>query len=152
MLIFLGGSAGLRGYINFILDHNHAYGTLAAPIAALLFFFVLALGVLLGSGVPTAAIETVAPTADNEATPRVLNPRWLAERRNATPVGESRRDRQTMTGASARQAVVRSSLRWVHTGAPGLSMPSSPGSIRAAPDACTIAPVTALSTIWFFRT
>jgi membrane protein len=72
MLIFLGGSAGLRDYINFILDHNHAYGTLAAPIAALLFFFVLALGVLLGAEF-NAAIELTAPSPIKP--PRVLNPR-----------------------------------------------------------------------------
>ena len=48
MLVFIGGSEGLRGYISFILTRNHAYGTLAAPVAALLFFYVLALGVLLG--------------------------------------------------------------------------------------------------------
>jgi membrane protein len=72
MLIFLGGSAGLRAYISFILDHNHAYGTLAAPIAALLFFYILALGVLLGAEF-NAAIESTAPTAVKP--PRVLNPR-----------------------------------------------------------------------------
>src|SRR6202000_1382755 len=72
MAIFLGGSAGLRSYISFILDHNHAYGTLAAPIAALLFFFVLALGVLLGAEF-NAAIEAEAPSEAKR--PRVLNPR-----------------------------------------------------------------------------
>jgi membrane protein len=71
MLIFLGGSAGLRAYITFILDHNHAYGNLAAPIAALLFFFVLALGVLLGAEF-NAAIEQLAPTPVRQ--PRVLRP------------------------------------------------------------------------------
>ncbi len=59
--VFLAGSVGLRSYINFILDHNHAYGTLAAPIAALLFFYVLGLGVLLGAEF-NAAIEQMWPT------------------------------------------------------------------------------------------
>lgn len=76
MLIFLAGSAALRGYISFILDHNHAYGTLAAPIAALLFFFVLALGVLLGAEF-NAAIESVAPSPIKQ--PRVLNPKGWQE-------------------------------------------------------------------------
>ncbi|MGI8665380.1 MAG: YihY/virulence factor BrkB family protein, partial [Jatrophihabitans sp.] len=49
MVIFLAGSAGLRAYISFIVAHNHADWTLAAPIAALLFFYLLALGVLLGA-------------------------------------------------------------------------------------------------------
>jgi membrane protein len=72
VLLFLAGSAGLRAYINFILDHNHAYGTLAAPIAALLFFFVLALGVLLGAEF-NAAIEQRKPA--KVRPPRVLDPR-----------------------------------------------------------------------------
>jgi membrane protein len=62
MVIFLLGSAGLREYIAFIVARNHAYGTLAAPIAALLFFFVLALGVLLGAEF-NAAIEHASPTS-----------------------------------------------------------------------------------------
>jgi membrane protein len=72
VLLFLAGSAGLRAYISFILDHNHAYGTLAAPIAALLFFFVLALGVLLGAEF-NAAIESRKPA--KVRPPRVLDPR-----------------------------------------------------------------------------
>jgi membrane protein len=69
LLVFLGGSTGLRAYISFIVDHNHAYGTLAAPIAALLFFYVLALGVLFGAEF-NAAIETLSPTPAKP--PRVL--------------------------------------------------------------------------------
>jgi membrane protein len=61
MVIFMLGSAGLRQYITFIVAHNHAYGTLAAPIAALLFFFLLALGVLLGAEF-NAAIEEASPS------------------------------------------------------------------------------------------
>jgi membrane protein len=72
MLVFLGGSAGLRAYIHFIVSHNHAYGTLAAPVAALLFFYMLALGVLLGAEF-NAAIERLAPTPERQ--PRVLDPR-----------------------------------------------------------------------------
>lgn len=72
LLVFLAGSAGLRAYINFILDTNHAYSALAAPIAALLFFFALALGVLLGAEF-NAAIEQRAPA--RVKPPRVLDPR-----------------------------------------------------------------------------
>jgi len=74
--VFLAGSAGLRAYIAFVLDHNQAYGAIAAPIAALLFFFVLALGILLGAEF-NAAIEEAAPTRERQ--PRVLNPRgWTS--------------------------------------------------------------------------
>jgi membrane protein len=72
IVIFLLGSAGLRTYITFILEHNHAYTALAAPIAALLFFFVLALGVLLGAEF-NAAVEQFRPA--KVKPPRVLDPR-----------------------------------------------------------------------------
>lgn len=60
MTIFLAGSAGLRVYIGFVLDHNTAYVTLATPIAALLFFYILAFGVLIGAEF-NAAFEELHP-------------------------------------------------------------------------------------------
>jgi membrane protein len=88
LLVFLAGSAALRAYINFILDHNHAYTTLAAPIAALLYFFVLALGVLLGAEL-NAAIQERSPA--KVRTPRVLDPRnW----QTFQPDGDARGDAQ----------------------------------------------------------
>jgi membrane protein len=85
MGVFLGGSAGLRWYISFILDHNHAYGTLAAPIAALLFFYVLALGVLLGAEF-NAAIEAASPSRIRR--PRVLHPKgWQQLDQDGSPDG-----------------------------------------------------------------
>ena len=72
ILIFLAGSVGMRSYLTFILSKNHAYAKLAAPIAALLFFFILALGVLLGAEF-NAAIEERKPA--KVKPPRVLDPR-----------------------------------------------------------------------------
>jgi membrane protein len=73
--VFFGGAAGLRSYITFILHQSHAYGTLAGPIAALLFLFVLALGVLFGAEF-NAAIEYMWPS--RERRPRALHPRrWI---------------------------------------------------------------------------
>jgi membrane protein len=69
MLIFLGGSALLRIYINFVVSHNTAYGTLAAPIAALLFFYILAFGVLIGAEF-NAAIEELHPARPRQRRPR----------------------------------------------------------------------------------
>jgi membrane protein len=60
MGIFLGGSAGLRLYIGYVVDRNVSYVTLATPIAALLFFYLLAFGVLLGAEF-NAAIEETHP-------------------------------------------------------------------------------------------
>ena len=71
-IVFLLGSVGLRAYIQFVVDKNHSYGALAAPIAALLFFFILALGVLLGAEL-NAAIESLKPA--KAKPPRVLDPR-----------------------------------------------------------------------------
>jgi membrane protein len=82
MLVFLAGSVGLRAYIYFILSQNHAYGTLAAPVAALLFFFVLALGVLLGAEF-NAAIELAAPSLARP--PRVLRSRQWSSLPETTP-------------------------------------------------------------------
>jgi membrane protein len=99
LIVFLAGAAGLRGYIRFILDHNHAYGTLAAPIAALLFFFALALGVLYGAEV-NAAIEQLAPTKIKP--PRVLHPRnWqrLAEHDNGAS-GRAKTDQRAARKAT----------------------------------------------------
>jgi membrane protein len=72
IVVFLAGSSGLRSYIHYVLDHNHAYTALAAPIAALLFFFVLAFGVLVGAEF-NAAIEQLRPSPVRP--PRVLDPR-----------------------------------------------------------------------------
>jgi membrane protein len=85
MAIFLLGSAALRAYINFIVAHNHAYGTLAAPIAALLFFFLLALGVLLGAEF-NAAIEFLWPSPPRDPASR----RWQAVPDNQTAGAKER--------------------------------------------------------------
>jgi len=60
-VVFLLGSYGLRFYITYVVRGALTYGTLAAPIAALLFFFVLALAVLLGAEL-NAAIERRWPS------------------------------------------------------------------------------------------
>jgi membrane protein len=69
MLIFIGGSALLRLYIGFVTEHNTSYGTLATPIAALLFFYALAFGVLIGAEFNAAleeARQTAAPSSGGE--------------------------------------------------------------------------------------
>jgi membrane protein len=86
ILVFLAGSAGLRTYITFIVEHNSAaYGTIAAPIAALLFFFVLAFGVLIGAEF-NAAIEEMRPSQPRRRTRDRGTWRSLPEQR--TPAHE----------------------------------------------------------------
>jgi membrane protein len=60
-LVFVGGTFGLREYINFVVGSGLTYGALAAPIGALLFFYILALAVLLGAEF-NATIEQTWPT------------------------------------------------------------------------------------------
>ncbi|HEY9475606.1 MAG TPA: YihY/virulence factor BrkB family protein [Mycobacteriales bacterium] len=61
MVIFLLGSAGLRDYVGFVVSRAFIYRALAAPIAALLFLFLLALAVLLGAEL-NATIEQMWPS------------------------------------------------------------------------------------------
>jgi membrane protein len=60
-VVFLGGSIGLRLYIGFVVGQGFTYGALAAPIGALLFFYLLALAVLLGAEL-NATIEQTWPS------------------------------------------------------------------------------------------
>lgn len=60
-IVFVLGSMGLRFYIGFVVSQGFSYGALAAPIGALLFFYVLALAVLLGAEL-NATIEQTWPT------------------------------------------------------------------------------------------
>jgi membrane protein len=74
-LVFVGGTFGLRMYIDFVADRGFSYGALAAPIGALLFFYVLALAVLLGAELnatieqtwPSRAAAADAPDPDEKA-------------------------------------------------------------------------------------
>jgi membrane protein len=59
--VFLLGSYLLRVYIDFVSYRAYSYGTLASPIAALLFLFVLALAILLGAEF-NAAFEKLWPS------------------------------------------------------------------------------------------
>jgi membrane protein len=71
-IVFLGGSIALRLYIGFVVDQGFSYGALAAPIGALLFFYLLALAVLMGAELngtiertwPTRAAEPAEEKAD----------------------------------------------------------------------------------------
>jgi membrane protein len=71
MAVFLLGSLGLRAYIGFVVGPRLTYGTLGAPIAALLFFFVLALAVLIGAEL-NATIEEFWPSRRTGGLRRLL--------------------------------------------------------------------------------
>ncbi len=60
LLVFVLGSYGLRLYIHVVVEKALTYGALATPIAALLFFYVLALAVLIGAEL-NATLERLWP-------------------------------------------------------------------------------------------
>jgi membrane protein len=49
LVIWLVGCTGLRYYVSAVYDRAAVYGTLAAPVAVLLFFYITAFAVLLGA-------------------------------------------------------------------------------------------------------
>ena len=60
VVLFVCGSYGLRLYIGHVVGRTVSYGALATPIAALLFFYVLALAVHLGAET-NATLERLWP-------------------------------------------------------------------------------------------
>jgi membrane protein len=68
-VVFLLGSIGLRTYIAFVVGQGFTYGALAAPIGALLFFYLLALAVLMGAEL-NATIEHTWPSGQRQADER----------------------------------------------------------------------------------
>ena len=62
MALWLLGSFTVRAYLSSSFHNKSAYGSLSAPIAALLFFYVTALAVLIGAEV-NSAIAHVRPVA-----------------------------------------------------------------------------------------
>lgn len=63
MALWLAGSFGLRFYLETVTQGTSRYGSLAAPIAVLLFFYITALAVLIGAEL-NAEIDTMWPTAE----------------------------------------------------------------------------------------
>ncbi|MQA84048.1 MAG: YihY/virulence factor BrkB family protein [Streptosporangiales bacterium] len=59
--IWMVGSIALRSFLRFVFSNLAMYGPLAAPIAALLFFYVAALAVLLGAELNAQRISRRAP-------------------------------------------------------------------------------------------
>ncbi|MGH8921641.1 MAG: YihY/virulence factor BrkB family protein, partial [Actinomycetes bacterium] len=74
MVLWVVLSFGVRSYLESSFRAKSAYGSLAAPIAVLLFFYVTALAVLLGAEFNSAidAVWPVSSTADARARSRRL--------------------------------------------------------------------------------
>ncbi|CAO5149333.1 membrane protein [Frankia sp. AiPs1] len=76
LVCWLVGSYALRLYLEFVFSHELVYSTLGSPVAALLFFYITALAVLLGAELNAALDEDVrkptidaGPAVDAEPTP-----------------------------------------------------------------------------------
>lgn len=80
MVVFVLGAWGLRIYVSYFFATTVPYAALAAPIAALLFFFLLGLSVLLGAEL-NAAIQARWPAP----------PRKIDRRRSAREAMEAER-------------------------------------------------------------
>lgn len=75
LFVWLVGSYGLRYYIKLVFGQASTYGTLAAPLAILLFFYITALAVLLGAELNAALdVHVGAPAPRSRA-------RWPRRRR-----------------------------------------------------------------------
>lgn len=86
MIIWLLGSFGLRAYLEASLGQVTIYGSLAAPIAVLIWLWVTALAVLIGAAL-NADIDAMWPTEHTAAArariaiKRQEHAAWLAEQR-----------------------------------------------------------------------
>jgi membrane protein len=85
MVVFVLGAWGLRIYVSYFFATTVPYAALAAPIAALLFFFLLGLSILLGAEL-NASIQTRWPAP----------PRKIDRRRSARQAMEAERSGVTM--------------------------------------------------------
>jgi membrane protein len=91
LVLWIGGTFGLRLYVVNVYSRELTYGALAAPVAILLFFYITALAVLLGAEL-NAARERLAGTFD-EGRPSsgTRRGRRRAAAADATPYAEEPR-------------------------------------------------------------
>lgn len=91
--IFVGGSYAVRSYFVLVSNRANIYGLLAAPIAALVFLFLIALAILLGAEF-NATLEQIWPSHTGRRA-----------RRRATKANHERRDpAEPGEGGSAERA------------------------------------------------
>ncbi|WP_295140811.1 MULTISPECIES: YihY/virulence factor BrkB family protein [unclassified Saccharopolyspora] len=71
LLVWLGGSFGLRIYLDVTIEHSPVYGALAAPMGVLLWLYVTAFAVLLGATI-NAELDSVQPSRATARARRAL--------------------------------------------------------------------------------
>ncbi|MGH9064396.1 MAG: YihY/virulence factor BrkB family protein, partial [Acidimicrobiales bacterium] len=92
MAVWLAGSFGIRFYLTSGLRRTSTYGPLGAPIAALLFFYVTALAVLVGAELNSELDEMAPHPATLEGRRRARAARqareaWVAAEAGGAPAG-----------------------------------------------------------------
>ena len=80
LLIWLGGSVLLRLYLSATVKPGSAYGSLAAPVAVLLWLYVTAVAVLIGAEL-NSAVATVWPSHGQPRPDWLGRPQRMVERR-----------------------------------------------------------------------
>ena len=60
-VFFLVGSHGLRIYVSYVTGHGLSYGALATPIVFLLFYYFLAMSIIIGAQFNNATLEYYPP-------------------------------------------------------------------------------------------
>lgn len=79
LLVWLGASVGLRAWAGVVVGGPSVFGPLAAPIIVLLWFYLLALAVLVGAGV-NAAIRRLWPPPEYRGPVTRANDWWESRR------------------------------------------------------------------------
>jgi membrane protein len=59
--VFVVASFGLRLYVSYVYTHGLTYGALATPITFLLFYYMMALAIILGAQFNNATLEFYPP-------------------------------------------------------------------------------------------
>src|SRR6266545_78989 len=93
LLIWVGGSFLLRFYLGATIEGPSVYGSLAAPVAVLLWLYVTALAVLIGAAV-NAEVDRIwirrgppaEPLAEPLTEPAAVPPAAPPPRRPAEPI------------------------------------------------------------------
>ncbi len=82
-IVFLVASTGLRAYLGYVTTHGLTYGALAAPIAFLLFSYMVGIAVILGAQFNNATLEYYPPRRSKRE--RRKWQRWQDDAEGAAP-------------------------------------------------------------------
>ena len=82
--VFVIASFGLRLYVGYVYTHGLTYGALATPVTFLLFYYMMALAIILGAQFNNATLEFYPP----RVSPRELR-KWQSLESGSDPRGDA---------------------------------------------------------------